>query len=498
MPDVITVADLVSPARADALRRVRAYLELARYDRDSITAAGIDPGLGVRSTDVPALLLALDGGQPLRSLVRLFLLHQPLPVEEAERRLGAGLATLAAAGLVERDDADVRATASITPWREWLVVHDPDPAGELWPEHVAGPNPATEALASLVVDDRVDAALDLGTGSGVLALLLAADADRVTATDINPRALELAAMNLVLNGVDNVDVVGGSLFEPVADRSFGTIVSNPPFVIAPESGLVFRHSPFPRDDLSRLVVSGVADHLADGGFGHVLGNWIQPAGGSLREPIERWLAGRGCDALVLVHAVETPLDYAARWNVRRQQLAPDTYAGTLAAWTAAARREGIDRITSAAVILRRRAGRNWLHDLELTGATRGHAGDHVRAIVEGVDHLQAHPTPDALLASTIRMRTGHRLDQSMVARGDGYDVQPGRLSMTEGLAVEVAVAPHMVPVLLRLDGTAPLGRVVDEVVADGGGERSAVAEAAVVFARDLLGRGLAEPAEVAP
>ncbi len=75
--------------------------------------------------------------------------------------------------------------------------------------------------------------LDLGTGSGVLGLRGASHCDRVTAVDINPRALMFAGFNAHLNFVDNIELLEGSWFEPVAGRRFDLIVSNPPYVVSP-------------------------------------------------------------------------------------------------------------------------------------------------------------------------------------------------------------------------------------------------------------------------
>jgi methylase of polypeptide subunit release factors len=480
------------------LARVRALLDRSDYSASGIAAAGIHPGLGVRSTDVPALIHALDGPEPLRTLVQLFLLGRPIAAVDARRRLGEDAAALLNAGFVERDGAMLEPTLALTPWRGMVVAHDPDPTGDLWPEHVAGPNPATDTLASIVVEDRIDDALDLGTGSGALALLAARRARRVVATDVNPRALRYASINGELNDVANIEPVSGSLFEPLDDRRFGSIVSNPPFVISPESELVFRHSAFPRDDISRLVVRGVADHLEDGGFGHVLCNWVQPAGAPWREPVESWLAGSGCDVLVLMHGVESVLDYAVRWNTRRLQVAPDTYGHTIERWLAHAAAERIERITSAAVIVRRRGGgANWLHELELTSETRGAAGEHVRAIFRGVDHLHAHADDASLGATTVQVRSSHRLDQALIARGDGYVVEPGRLSLEEGFATSVTVPAEFVPVLLRLDGSRSVAGVAADVAADSGEAEETVLERTLAFVRELLSRGLAEPVEVA-
>ena len=97
--------------------------------------------------------------------------------------------------------------------------------------------------------------LDLGTGCGVQALHLADHSGEVVATDVNARALRLTRFNLALNGVANVDVRDGSLFEPVRDERFDLIATNPPFVISPGTGerLVYRDSGLPGD--------GVVEHI---------------------------------------------------------------------------------------------------------------------------------------------------------------------------------------------------------------------------------------------
>jgi methylase of polypeptide subunit release factors len=72
--------------------------------------------------------------------------------------------------------------------------------------------------------------LDVGTGSGVLAILAAQHSDQVTAIDVNPRALMFARFNARLNGVSHLQLLEGSWFEPVAGRTFDLIACNPPYV----------------------------------------------------------------------------------------------------------------------------------------------------------------------------------------------------------------------------------------------------------------------------
>lgn len=76
--------------------------------------------------------------------------------------------------------------------------------------------------------------LDLGTGSGVCAVLAAQWAARVVATDINPEAIRCAQINVLAHHLEGVvETRGGDLFEPVSDERFDLILFNPPYFRGP-------------------------------------------------------------------------------------------------------------------------------------------------------------------------------------------------------------------------------------------------------------------------
>ncbi|MCS7132343.1 MAG: methyltransferase [Aigarchaeota archaeon] len=91
------------------------------------------------------------------------------------------------------------------------------------------PSTATLLIAEYLenLEDRY--ILDLGTGSGFLAILASKlGARKVIATDISPRALERARENARLNRVENVEFRLGDLYDPVKGESFDLIICNPP------------------------------------------------------------------------------------------------------------------------------------------------------------------------------------------------------------------------------------------------------------------------------
>ena len=102
---------------------------------------------------------------------------------------------------------------------------------------VAIPRPETEYLIDVVSGaagrDRVfDSALDVGTGSGCIAIALADEglARAVTATDVSEDAIGIARRNAAASGRAEIDFRPGSLFDPVRDMTFDLVLSNPPYL----------------------------------------------------------------------------------------------------------------------------------------------------------------------------------------------------------------------------------------------------------------------------
>jgi methylase of polypeptide subunit release factors len=479
---------------ATDLERVRALLGRADYTEAGIRAIGVEPGLGVRRPDVPVLLRVLRPIEPLASLVRLFLLAQDVDRKELRKRLGADVDALVGAGLAVERGGRVAPVVQLTPWRGLLIPHDPDPEAELWPEHVSGPTPAAETLSQLIVGGTVDGALDLGTGSGLLALLLGRQARSVVATDVNPAALRYAALGAALNDEPHVEVREGSLFEPVGDARYDRIVSNPPFVIAPDASMLFRHSEMPRDELSRRVVEGATEHLEEDGFATILCNWIVPRGASWLVAVRPWVEARGCDAVVLLHGVEDPLSYAVRWNGRSQYLAPAEFGRLLGRWLEHDRKEGIEAIASGAVVLRRRAGPNWTHGIQLEGEARGDGGEHLKTLFAAGGYLAGQSGQPGILDSAFALNAPHRLEQTLVSRAGEYVVEPARLLLENNVGTTITLDPDLIPLVLRLDGRQRLRDVVDAVAAASGVDPGGLTGRAVALVRALLERGYLEPA----
>ncbi|WP_297516416.1 HemK2/MTQ2 family protein methyltransferase [Thermococcus sp.] len=99
---------------------------------------------------------------------------------------------------------------------------------ELHPD-VYEPAEDTFLLAETLEVKPGEIALDVGTGTGIIALLMARKAKRVLGVDVNPKAVELARKNALLNGIGNVEFRLSDLFENVSGK-FDVITFNAPYL----------------------------------------------------------------------------------------------------------------------------------------------------------------------------------------------------------------------------------------------------------------------------
>ena len=140
------------------------------------------------------------------------------------------------------------------------------------------PRPETETLVEEALRHRPSSVLDLGTGSGVLAITLALErpAWSVTATDNSDDALAIARSNAADLGA-RIEFLQGEWYAPVAGRRFDLVVSNPPYVARGDphlrqGDLRFEPARALTDgsvdglDSIRQIVAGARDHLNPGGF----------------------------------------------------------------------------------------------------------------------------------------------------------------------------------------------------------------------------------------
>jgi release factor glutamine methyltransferase len=170
---------------------------------------------------------------------------------------------------------------------------------------VLTPRPETELLVeralARIAGHRSPRVLDLGTGSGAVALAIAAERGdaALLATDASPAALAVARVNASALGLAQLDFACGDWFAAAGTGQFDLIVSNPPYVaddewagsdpeLAFEPRAALAAGPDGLDAL-RVIVAGAPAHLAPGGW-LVLEHGASQ-GGAVRDLVRR--AGLG-------------------------------------------------------------------------------------------------------------------------------------------------------------------------------------------------------------
>src|SRR5690606_4258090 len=145
------------------------------------------------------------------------------------------------------------------------------------------PRPETELLVEQALQrlgSEAEARVaDLGTGSGAIALAIAAERPlaRVAAVDRSAGALAVARANALAHGLEGrVEFLAGDWFAPLQGRRFDLVVSNPPYIAEGDPHLArgdLRYEPAPALasgpdglDAIRTIVAAAPRHLLPGGW----------------------------------------------------------------------------------------------------------------------------------------------------------------------------------------------------------------------------------------
>ena len=385
---------------------------------------------------VRAALAAGPAPSPVAVLTALFMLGDPVPATALDAALPRTTAAGATAiGLVGEPDGAgyVRALVDLRPHEavddagevRWWVASD---LGELVtgralaPDHVLGVGGAGLTLAGLTPRTPVRTALDLGCGCGIQTLYLLRHAEHVVATDISARALAFTAFNAALAGVSvtgapgagsdiapssgldseadaasepgsdagHLELLHGSLLEPVAGRRFDLIASNPPFVLTPpavrEAGLPLMEYRDAGGPVLPGLVAGLGEHLEPGASAVMLGNWEHRGAGSWRDAVAAWLPEE-LDAWVIERELQDPVEYATMWlrdGGLTPERDPEAFDAALEAWIDDFEARDVRGVGFGYLIVHRPQSPRepWRLLEEVTTSGQGVLGPHVAEVLE--------------------------------------------------------------------------------------------------------------------
>lgn len=388
-------------------------------------------------------------------------------------------------------DDRIVALARLIPHDELVIASDLLETGA-GRDHVPGVQRPSNTLANLTVRRPVRRALDLGTGNGIQAILAARHAGQVVATDVNPRALDFARFNVAINGIDNVELRQGSFLEPVAGERFDLVVANPPYVISPESSLMFRDSGLGRDRVSEELLRGLPAHLEEGGLATIMVSWIVEGDDPVARP-RSWLDGLGCDAWILHTGTDDALSAAAGWN--RGATTTDERAEKIDLWLEYFRSEGIERIGYGGIVLRRRSGAtNWISSTELPRGRFTQASGALERMIAAQDFLEAR-TDDELLEARLAVPEDVRLEQLLGQEDGRWVLREAELRLESGLGFTAGLDPSAARLVAGLEPTRSVREVLEEAADAVEAERVEFVPAGLQLLRRMLTLGFVVPAE---
>ena len=480
------------PAQTGDFSLLRERFRAAGFTEKS--ASEVLEGKSDRNIDLAYVIRRTAEPSPFHSLVRLFLLGIPVVMENAVAALSRpGIQCARESGLIEDVDNSVRAVACLRPWREFFLLSDfLPPEGEpLSSDFVmSGTSASSRLLTKLTIRRRVAKALDLGTGAGIQALLAGSHADHVIATDTSKRALNFAAMNARLNGIDNVSFAEGSFFEPVAGEKFDLIVTNPPFIISPQSGLMFQNAELEGDQVSELILRESPAYLHESAFAVSLISWVHETEEDWASRPCAWVEGSGCDFWLLRAVSQDPLNYAAGSLRQSQHIGGRRYSELLDKWLEFDREHGFVRLALGAAILRKRVSRkNWIHCEDLCGAAiTSDASEQIERVFAAEDFL-ATANEEELLDVRVTIHPDHVLEQKLVAGQDGWMSQSLVLKSAVGIDHRAAIDPRVLMFLSRCNGTRTVRQLISDVSQKDEVDFAAAAAAGLPLVRRLLRAG---------
>ncbi|WP_371795870.1 methyltransferase [Streptomyces sp. NBC_01718] len=491
---------------SDRSPRLREALLAAAFTADGLLDLLGAPAYAAlaRSETVPALR-ATRGDAPLDTLVRLFLLQRPVPYELA--RAALPLAECIEDGWVVQEGDEVRATVDVRPYsgpedQDWFIVSDlgcaVGGAGGIGSHEegvVLGVGGASTTLAGITVRKPVGSALDVGTGSGIQALHATQYATRVTATDLNPRALVFTRLTLALSGATPADLREGSLFEPVGTDTYDLIVSNPPFVISPGARLTYRDGGMGGDDLCRTLVQQAGDRLNEGGYAHFLANWQHVEGEEWQDRLRSWVP-RGCDAWIVQREMQDITQYAELWlrDSGDHRTDPAQYAARYDAWLDEFEARKTKGVGFGWITLRKSqsAAENpsivieeWPHPVEQP------LGEAVEAHFARQDYLRLHDDA-ALLADHFTLAV--EVMQEQVGLPGAEDPEHVVLRQNRGMRRATKVDAVGAGFAGVCDGTLPAGRILDAIAQLMNEDPVLLRDRTPQAIRLLVGEGFLEPA----
>ncbi len=316
----------ILPERRERMRDFAQKLRSCGYDlANCAERLGVFPRLGVNFWQKMRSSWTPRTGDPIDNLITLFIDGQQVSADLIATQISSTFVDAALEmRLAEKNGGLLKSSFSLFPCYGKYIVTDQAEKNTainqvmwLWGESFL--------LGGFVKRISRRRAIDLGTGSGVHAILASDHCARVVGADVSPRAIAFSNFNAALNDKSNIDFVLSDLLVSI-DGTCDLLVSNVPY--APDTGAKasdnFWSGGMDGTELLRRVVEALPTRLDEDGTAHINSLFPNPPGTKIKDHFNVWLGGNLTEWDVLDHT----------WPVPRYQdlLSDQPFHGDKSAW----------------------------------------------------------------------------------------------------------------------------------------------------------------------
>jgi len=317
------------PAILDRHERMANFIQVLRscgYDLANCAARlGVFPRLGVNFWQKMRSNWIAQPNDPIDNLITLFIDGHPVSADLIANQMTCSFVDAALEmRLVEKTGDLLTANLCLFPCFGKYIVTDQAEKNTainqvmwLWGESFI--------LGGFVNRIPRRRAIDLGTGSGVHAILASDHSSRVVGADVSPRAIAFSNFNAALNEKSNIDFVLSDLLDSISGTC-DLLIANVPYApdTAAKAGDNFWSGGLDGTQLLRRVVEALPTRLDEDGGAHINSLFPNPPGTRIKDHFDVWLGGKLREWEVLDHT----------WVVPRYQdlLSDEPYDGDKSAW----------------------------------------------------------------------------------------------------------------------------------------------------------------------
>ena len=278
---------------------IRSYLREAGYNEESLCGRLKIADVGELIAVTARAATRALGADELSLLIRLLLLGDHFEKQELDSALGPRVVeALAGLGLADFHPAGgsrMFCDVAVYPVGRVFIASDRWFAVEgkefQFPEDFVYPaiTPNTRELLALLPATPCDNLLELCSGAGAAALAAAEYVQRSWAIDISERSTQMAEFSRLLNGLNNVTVRRGNLYEGVEGRQFERIAAHPPYMPSLQPTRAFADGGADGEQVTRGIVEGLPRFLKPGGCLYCLTQVSDRHDAPLQQRVRTWL-----------------------------------------------------------------------------------------------------------------------------------------------------------------------------------------------------------------